>query len=340
MALPNGQVLIAGGYDEAGGDLQSAELFNPATGTFTALTPAGETELQIPRYEAMATLLADGQVLIAGGYSEHTGGYLRSAELFNPATGIFTAGSAELHTARFDAPAARLADGQVLIAGGQNNSGALASAELFNPTTESFSELTPSGETELHHARFGAATTLLPDGQMLIAGGFNGSILMQSAELFNPAGDTFTLLPESVETEPQIPRGGAVAATLPDGRVLIAGGIGATSNYLQSAELFYSAPRAAVAGGEFGDETVEQSSQASVLLITNVGAQELTITGATLEGADSADFAIIADACVGAHARFRAELHDHCALHSGQDRGVGSQILRCLTTSRPRPTLR
>jgi galactose oxidase-like protein/Kelch motif protein len=304
VALPNGQVLIAGGYNEGSGDLQSAELFNPANDTFTALTAAGETELQMPRYGAFATLLADGRVLIGGGYDEHSSSYLQSTELFNPATGTFAALNAELHTPRFDASAARLPDGQVLIAGGQNSSGALSSAELFNPADNTFTALSESGATELQRPRLGAATTLLPGGRVLIVGGFNGINDLQSAELFDPAGNTFTLLPEAGETELRNIRGGAIAAILPDGRALIAGGIGAGASYLQSAELFYSAPQVAAVGGSFGDQTVSESSPATGLVITNVGAQELAIAGATLEGANAADFAIAADTCSGRRLAF------------------------------------
>ncbi len=86
--LPDGQVLIAGGWNE--GDLQSAELFDPADDTFTALTAAGSSELQTARYGAVAAALPDGQVLIAGGYNESSG-FLQNAELFDPVDDTFTA---------------------------------------------------------------------------------------------------------------------------------------------------------------------------------------------------------------------------------------------------------
>jgi Collagen triple helix repeat (20 copies)/Kelch motif len=293
--LPDGQVLIAGGYN-LGVDLQSAELFNPVNDTFTALAATGETELQIARYGAGAALLPDGQVLIVGGFNE-AGGFLQSAELFNPATGTFTADSAVPQARRFDPLVALLGDGQVLIAGGQDGVGAISGAELFNPANDTFTALPESSATELQHGRFGAATTLLSNGEVLIVGGFDGVDLLPSVELFNPANDTFTVLPESGQTESQVLRGGAVASALSDGRVLIAGGNGGNGKTLQSAELFYSAPQVAATGGEFGDRTVEQPSGGQVLVITNLGAQELAIAGATLEGPDSADFLITADSC-------------------------------------------
>jgi hypothetical protein len=304
VALPDGQVLIAGGWHE--GDLQSAELFDPADDSFTALTAAGSSELQTARYGAVATALPDGQVLIAGGYNE-SGGFLQSAELFDPADDSFTAltaaGSSELQTAREFAVAAALPDGQALIAGGQNNGGALQSAELFDPAYDTFTALPAMGATELHSARLDAVAAPLPDGQMLITGGYSPSSPLLSAELFDPTSETFIELPEIGETELPSPRAGAVAAALPDGQVLIAGGISGLS-YLQSAELYYSAAQAAVAGGEFGDGTVGEPSPVAVLVVSNVGAQALSIATASLEGADSADFAIAADSCAGRRLAF------------------------------------
>ena len=65
-SLPGGKVLIAGGAD-SGGILQSAELFDPSTNTFTALAASGNSELQTARTGAVATALPGGRVLIAGG---------------------------------------------------------------------------------------------------------------------------------------------------------------------------------------------------------------------------------------------------------------------------------
>jgi hypothetical protein len=161
---------------------------------FTALPAAGSTELQTARYLAAAAPLPDGQVLIAGGTN---GSILQSAELFDPATDTFTP-SGDLQTAREGAVAAPLPDGQVLIAGGHGTSSYLRSAELFSPASDTFTALPASGATELQTAREDAVAAPLPDGDVLIAGGSpDGSSILQSAELFNPATDTFTALPAS-----------------------------------------------------------------------------------------------------------------------------------------------
>lgn len=105
--LQNGKVLVAGGY--GGGYLPSAEIYDPATGTWSA---AGSL-LTARRYHT-ATLLPNGKVLVAGGYN---GTFLASAELYDPATGIWTT-TGSLATARQRHTATLLPNGKVLIAGG------------------------------------------------------------------------------------------------------------------------------------------------------------------------------------------------------------------------------
>jgi large repetitive protein len=74
--LPSGRVLVAGG-DGDSGYLSSAELYDPATGTWTATTA-----MLTGRYYHTATLLAGGQVLLVAGYNDS---YLASGELYDAA---------------------------------------------------------------------------------------------------------------------------------------------------------------------------------------------------------------------------------------------------------------
>ena len=235
--LPNGEVLIAGGLGGPGVEpkrLSSAELFNPETDTFSELTGAEQSLIEA-RDGAVAVRLSSGQILIAGGSNGSSPYILSSAELFNPATDTFTklTGAGQSLTEAREFPvAATLPNGEVLIAGGSNgslSSGALASAELFNPATDTFTKLTGAGQS-LTEARYGAVAATLPSGQVLIAGGSNAKSTAPSAELFNPATDTFTRLGGHSPTEA---RARAIAATLANGQVLIAGGIDKSS-----AELF------------------------------------------------------------------------------------------------------
>jgi hypothetical protein len=105
---------VAGGQNAP--TRKSAELYDPATGTWTVTG-----SLNIRRLYHTATLLASGEVLVAGGYIN-----LASAELYDPASGIWTL-TGRLNTGRDFHTATLLADGRVLVAG------RLASAELYDP---------------------------------------------------------------------------------------------------------------------------------------------------------------------------------------------------------------
>jgi hypothetical protein len=90
--LPSGKVLVAAGV--SGNFLTSAELYDPASGTWTATG-----SLNTARYNHTATLLHNGKVLVVGGANGNGGNYLTSAELYDPASGTWTA-TGDLNTAR------------------------------------------------------------------------------------------------------------------------------------------------------------------------------------------------------------------------------------------------
>src|SRR5438067_560530 len=180
VRLLNGKVLIVGGID--GGTNNTADLYDPNGATFT---PSAHT-LDSGRVAAAATLLQNGTVLIAGGSTDGTAAnVVASAEIYDPATDTFTPALGMLGTARFGYAATLLADGSVLITGGEDSGGnTLQSTELFTPganpaTTGAFSAGTPT----LNHARFQHTATLLPNGKILLAGGDAGG----DAELVDPA---------------------------------------------------------------------------------------------------------------------------------------------------------
>jgi len=116
--LSNGKVLILGG----GG--QTAELFNPTTGSFS---PTGN--LTVPRLAPSVTLLTDGRVLVAGGSSSN--GTTDSTEIYDTTSGIFTAATS-MNEPRQQQTATLLPDGQVLVTGGFNGTADSKSAELFS----------------------------------------------------------------------------------------------------------------------------------------------------------------------------------------------------------------
>jgi N-acetylneuraminic acid mutarotase len=188
-------------------------------------------EMAVGRYTPAAALLPSGKVLVAGGYNP-TGKSLKSAELFNPATGTFEKLSAELNVRREEAGFAALADGRVLITGGYNEGlKGLKSAELFNPAANAFENA--AGEMAVE--RYGPAAALLPSGKVLVVGGVGApGEYLRTAELFTSATGTFKAAPAEMSAG----RYGPLAVTLPNGKVLIAGGYNGTNGYLTTAELF------------------------------------------------------------------------------------------------------
>jgi hypothetical protein len=224
--LADGRVVLAGGLPLSAMD--SAEIFNPTTGGFTAA--AGT--LNTPREEPVAAKLADGRVLFAGGYDPGSApSYLRSAEIFNPATGSFSLLSSVMGARRDYAAAAPLEDGRVLIVGGDNGgSPALASAEVYNPATNSFSAVGSMGTP-----RSGPSAAPLPDGRVLVVGGNDGTTNLASAEVFNPATNSFSSTGIGSMAGPRLQ---AEATPLADGRVLVAGGTPNGVAFLSSAEIF------------------------------------------------------------------------------------------------------
>ena len=128
LASPSGQVLITGGFNGSGGSswLASAELYDPAGGRFAAVG-----SMTTGRRTHTATLLGNGQVLIAGGIAG-SNYFVASAELYDPAGGTFTP-TGGMTEARIYHTANLLPGGKVLVAGGNNHSSAgfLASAETY-----------------------------------------------------------------------------------------------------------------------------------------------------------------------------------------------------------------
>ena len=208
--LPDGKVLVAGGFAGGGGSLASAEIFDPATSTF-----ASAGDMNAARAGPTATPLPGGKVLIAGG---DDGSYLASAEVYDPAARTFTP-TGGLTSARSGHVAALLHGGKVLLAGGVGTGWTfLADAELFDPGAGTFA---PTGG--MTTARESHTATLLKDGRVLIAGGHRGRrpsvTIHASTEIYNPSGGTFT-----AGGNLTVRRHKHDAALLADGRVLIVGG--------------------------------------------------------------------------------------------------------------------
>ncbi len=236
--LNNGKVLVTGGLNTSGAALASAELYDPATGTFTL------TGGNMPNKAAgqTATLLLNGTVLVVGGGNS-------SSEVYNPVNNSWSSaggigGQRTYHTATL------LPNGKVLIAGGSDQSGKTTStAMLYDPTTGSYSDTGSMKFSREFH------TATLIQGKVLITGGraSNGSSYTypNSAELYDPATGVFTTVGSTMSSG----RYGHTAVIL-DGKVVIAGGANAavlatTEIYNPAAGTFSPGPSMANARQNF-----------------------------------------------------------------------------------------
>ncbi len=223
--LSNGKVLVAGGSFGDNIATNSAEIFDPATGTWTVTGT-----MTASRWAHTATLLPNGRVLVAGGLLDSNIA-TDSAELYNPATGTWTTTSA-LSINRTYHTAALLPSGQVLVAGGATNgatAGVLSSMELYNPTTGIWTMT-----ATLNTARGYHAMTLLPNGNVLFAGGFgSGFSHLSKGELYDSVSRTWATT-GSLNTNRVYP----TATLLLNGQVLVAGGQSDLPAAQASAELY------------------------------------------------------------------------------------------------------
>jgi hypothetical protein len=164
VTLANGQVLVIGGRQARRGEiLRSAELFDPSTGRFQRTG-----DMSSPRHKHAAALLLDGRVLVLGGADERDQrGRNRSTEIYDPQSGKFTEGPS-MHWPRFKIPDAVtvLPSGTVLVAGGANQ------LELYDPAGNTFVIV----HGTLNAAREFATASLLPDGEVLILGGYDEQV--------------------------------------------------------------------------------------------------------------------------------------------------------------------
>ena len=244
--LNDGRVLIAGGFDATGAITATSEVYCPSPyapppgKTLAQVCPNGDGKFSpmgnLPSKSAAhsATLLPTGKVLVVGGGNS-------SAEVFDPATGQWTAAGGvsvrSYHTAT-------LLNGKVFIAGGSDNSGkAQATTIIYDPATGT----NVSGPTLLA-ARERHTATLLANGTVLIVGGRQksgtGYVPLSSAEIYVPPAlgasgvGTVSAAPSMLKypTTPAVPdpRFSHTAVRLSDGRVLVAGGSSDTSGTVAS----------------------------------------------------------------------------------------------------------
>ncbi|TMA97303.1 MAG: PKD domain-containing protein, partial [Deltaproteobacteria bacterium] len=229
VLLADGRVLVVGGvsnYTCAAEPVgTSAEIYDPATGLWS---PTGS--MQVARSSAAIALLADGNVLVAGG-GNRCSRVWNSAELYDPATGEWTLTDG-MSAARQSAAAVRLTDGRVLVAGGIGASpfASLATAELYDPANGTWAATGSMRNRRYWTFEDMAALdnflSLLPDGRVFTAGGvdrcgalFCARNILNAAELYDPASGTWTPTGAMAGR-----RAEHQTTVLAGGRVLVSGG--------------------------------------------------------------------------------------------------------------------
>jgi hypothetical protein len=239
ITLNDGRVLAAGGWNRCGIIYGSAELYDPATQTWTATG-----DLNVPRYAAAPLLLPDGRVLLAGGIGDLPYPALDSVEIFDPATGTWSLTGSMLtkrywtgedYSSRGDL--IQLADGRILAAGGVSrecNNWYTCAPFTYLDTAELYDALTGqwTATGSMTGARGFHSMVLLGDGTVLAMGGYNGTNTLSSAEIYDPVSGTWAATAEMVTA-----RSDAVAVPLPDGSALIAAGYSGYHD-LSSTEIF------------------------------------------------------------------------------------------------------
>lgn len=204
----------------------SADIYDPLTGV---ISPVAQV-MHVAREKHVALRLANGKVLIAGGYNNH---HLSNAEIYDPANGTFSV-VGEMLSGRSDAAAVLLPNGTGFITGGYNGD-FLRTAELYDPSTATFSLIA----SQMALPRTNAGIALVPNGDVLVVGGFNGTFL-GTAELYNSISRTFTATGQMQEA-----REGHTTTLLATGKVLVTGGCNSgqsseivCNNFLATAEIY------------------------------------------------------------------------------------------------------
>ncbi|MEP6781433.1 MAG: kelch repeat-containing protein [Gemmatimonadaceae bacterium] len=191
------------------------ELFDGNTNTFTPYSAS----MKSARGLFTATPLADGRILIVGGYDAAVFTTLASAEIFDPATGT-SAFTGSMSKARSGHTATRLADGKVLIVGGINDALDGATAELYNPTTGQFETVNGAMSVPRKHH----AAALMSDGRVAIIGGESlDNWVRGTAEAYDPVSRTFSPL-GYMATPRRRPTASVITAGPNAGKIFVFGG--------------------------------------------------------------------------------------------------------------------
>jgi N-acetylneuraminic acid mutarotase len=215
--LTDGRILVLGGRRSGEGKVAEAMLCEPSSRRWT-----GAKSISAARVGHSATTLADGRVLVVGGTSDtlFRSGALAAAELFDPATGKWSA-AASMPGPHTRHVAVTLPDGRVLIIGGRAGEGSqddyLATVDAYDTQADRWQRLAPLGEPRERHV-----AVVLDDGRVFVAGGRAVTVTQwaETAELYDPRTDRWQRVASPLKKRHVDARGYLLA----DGRVAILDG--------------------------------------------------------------------------------------------------------------------
>ena len=240
LLLDDGRVLVVGGFEvdfsgsQGGGTtefLGATDIFDPDTGEWHQADAMDQ-----PLFNQAAVLLSDGRVLVVGGGLSDSTESAR-AEIYDPDADTWTPAE-DMGIGRGRPKAILLPDGRVLVTGDRRSdlSSTTGKVEIFDPETGTW---TPADD--LSRPSAGHSLTLLPNGKVLAAGGSHpvriDSSVYVTTQIFDPAANSWSLGPELSE-----PRTNHSATLLPDGRVLLIGGIAPGSQFFSLTSMEFVTP--------------------------------------------------------------------------------------------------
>jgi N-acetylneuraminic acid mutarotase len=229
--LPDGRVVLVGGESQQGsvGWQRTIDIFDPKTQAWTA-----GTNMTASRVGHTADLLANGKVLVAGGNGSAQPG---SALLFNPTAngglGSWSSVSNTMANPRYQHQSVVLQSGKVLVVAGKDatsSSQEVASAELYDPSRNAW-----SGAGTLNYSTYDNGAALLPGGKVYAFGGHSSSsatMVSSNGQIYDPAQNLWSSAGGMIYA-----RTTHTTTTLPDGTLLVAGGIGTRGN-IGAVEIF------------------------------------------------------------------------------------------------------
>lgn len=224
--LPDGRVLVQGGGN-ASGAINSAEIYDPSTGTWTPTSNILEGHAG----DGGTIRLADGRVLVCGDAIQPNPTFTNLCEIYDPVAGTWSR-TGGMNFVRAHHRMVLLPSGLILALGGDITTGCYCpqtSAERYNPLTGTW---TVTGSMAV--ARSFPSATLLGNGKVLVAGGsLPGASETASAELYDPVSGVWAPTGSMSQA-----RFGQTALLLGNGEVLVAYGITNGHGQVTSAELY------------------------------------------------------------------------------------------------------